>query len=160
MFRRLAMVVAIVLSASYAFAASSDEILGVWMTEGESATVEIVKEGDVYLGKIIALKEPLTQAGQPKKDVNNPDASKHNDPIIGLTMVWGFKFDEKKGAWVNGNIYDPEEGKSYYCKATIEDGKLMVRGSLGKLGLAGRTDIWTRKPAGTIPATAVPLVKE
>jgi uncharacterized protein (DUF2147 family) len=143
-----------VLSVSYAFAAPSDEILGVWMTEGESATVEIVKEGDTYMGRIIALKEPLTKEGQPKKDVNNPEVGKQNNPIIGLAMVWGFKFDEKKGAWVNGNIYDPEEGKSYYCKATIEDGKLMVRGSLGKLGLAGRTDIWTRKPAEAKPADA------
>lgn len=145
MLLRFAVVAALLLPAGQVFAVSADDILGVWLTEGETATVEVVQEGDAYVGKIVALKDPLTDEGKPKTDINNPDETKHSNPIIGLSMVWGFRFDEGSGKWVKGNIYDPEEGKTYHCKATIEDGKLMVRGSLDRMGLAGRTDTWTRK---------------
>ena len=38
---------------------------------------------------------------------NNPDKTKRNNPIIGLTILTGFKFDDDD-EWKGGDIYDPE----------------------------------------------------
>jgi uncharacterized protein (DUF2147 family) len=103
---------------------------------------EIFKCGDEYCGKIVWLKEPKNDEGKDKTDINNPDPEKRGRNIIGLNIVWGFKFD-KYGKWVGGKIYDPDNGKTYSCKMTLESEKLNVRGYMG-ISLLGRTTVWTR----------------
>jgi uncharacterized protein (DUF2147 family) len=63
--------------------------------------------------------------------------------IPGPPLLWGFKY---KGAnkWEGGKIYDPNNGKTYSCKMTLEGNTLKVRGFVG-ISLLGRTTIWTRK---------------
>src|ERR1044071_2661710 len=56
---------------------------GTWSTEGGKATVRIASCGTELCGTIVALKEPNDPAtGRPKTDVNNPDPSKRNRPMI------------------------------------------------------------------------------
>lgn len=47
--------------------------------------------------------------------------------------------------WDGGNILDPENGKVYKCKMSLEDGgqKLVVRGYIG-VSLLGRSQTWVR----------------
>lgn len=133
-----------------AWAGDADAIVGVWVTEGGRAHVEIAKEGGVYNGKIIWLLEPKYpdddekgMAGQEKVDRENPDPSRRNRPLIGLNMVTGFKY-AGDGKWRKGRIYDPENGKTYKCKITLTDrGTLKVRGFIG-VSLLGRTTEWKR----------------
>jgi len=133
----------IVLLASNAFAQKADTILGKWYTAGEKALVEIYKSGDSYCGKIIWLKEPKNENGTDKMDIYNPDESLKRRPVIGLDIVEGFKF-KGKNKWVNGKIYDPDNGKTYSCKMTLVGDELKVRGYIG-ISLIGRTTIWTRE---------------
>lgn len=67
----------------------------------------------------------------------------HNQPIIGMVVLTGLT--AKKQQWGNGQIVDPENGKSYKCALrTLENGKkLHVRGYLG-LPLLGRSQTWER----------------
>ena len=135
-----------------AWADDADGVLGQWVTADGKAKVEIVKDGDVYDGRIVWLKEPLYpaddaqgMAGKPKVDRKNPDPALQNRPIIGLPLVQGFKYDGDN-VWVDGTIYDPDSGKLYSCKMTLMmDGRLKVRGYVG-ISLFGRTEIWTRPP--------------
>ena len=122
--------------------ADGDVILGNWLTDEGKAEVELYKCGVEYCGKIVWLKEPKNDEGKDKTDINNPDPEKKGRNIIGLNIVWGFKYD-KYGKWVKGNIYDPDNGKTYSCKMTLEGDKLNVRGYVG-ISLLGRTTIWTR----------------
>lgn len=118
-----------------------DAIVGTWQTGSGKAKVQIVKEGDKYNGKIVWLKTPLNEEGKPKMDKNNPDAAKKTSPILGLNMLKGFKYD-KANLWSNGTIYDPENGKTYSCKMTLREEKLLdVRGFVG-VSMLGRTDTW------------------
>jgi len=134
------------------YADGPDGVLGMWMTAGGKARVEITKQGDVYGGSIVWLKEPLYPAddeqgmgGKPKVDRNNPDKSLRGQAIIGLKLVQGFKY-AGDNVWNDGTIYDPESGKTYSCKMTLMmDGSLRVRGYVG-ISLFGRTEIWTRPP--------------
>ena len=132
--------------------ADANQIVGSWSTPDDKAVVEIYQEGDQYFGKFAALKEPLYpaddekgMAGQAKVDRNNPDASQHKEPIIGLVMLNGMSYaGEKKGAhtWKGGTIYDPSNGKAYKCTIKLNaDGTLALRGFIG-VSLFGRTQEW------------------
>lgn len=121
----------------------ADDVTGIWLTGGkEPAKIQIYKAGEKYFGKIIWLKNP-TDNGKQKLDINNPDKAKRNNPLVGLIMLTGFKFDGDE-EWKGGDIYDPESGKTYSSYMYLKDkNTLKVRGYVG-ISLFGRTEAWTR----------------
>ena len=81
--------------------------------------------------------------GTPARDILNPDKNLHSRYILGLDMLDSL---EKKGdQYVNGKIYDPGNGKTYFCSVTVKGDVLKVKGSLDKKGLFGRTMDWYRE---------------
>ncbi len=68
---------------------------------------------------------------------------KHDQPIVGMVIMSGLKSAENQ--WGNGQILDPENGKTYKCTARLmENGKkLNVRGFIG-LPMFGRSQTWER----------------
>ncbi len=128
-------------------AVQADDIVGVWMSEGGKGRVEITKKGSVYSGRITWLAEPDypkgdPNAGEPKRDLNNPDEELRDRPIVGLTVLKDFEFDGEQ-TWTKGTIYDPENGKTYKCKITMQGDEMHVRGYIG-ISLIGRTTVWKR----------------
>lgn len=122
-----------------------DDVVGVWLTGKQTAHVEIFKTGKYYYGKIVWLKRPNDEAGNPRVDEHNPDAKLKSNPLMSLLLLKGFTYDDKH-LWNDGTIYDPEEGKTYSCKMWFEKGdtdNLKMRGFVG-VSLLGRTDTWTR----------------
>lgn len=147
---QLAVLAAFSASSLTAVAADGDAILGEWLTGGGSSKVEVYKKDDKYFGKIVWLKEPNIEAGQPnagspKVDSKNPEEARRKDPIVGLELLRDFVYDGT-AAWTKGTIYDPESGKTYSCTIKINDeGKLDVRGYIG-VPAFGRSTVWTRAP--------------
>jgi|SRR4030095_3385081 uncharacterized protein (DUF2147 family) len=121
----------------------ADDIIGTWLTGGkEPAKIQIYKSDGKFYGKIIWLKNP-TENGKQRVDANNPDKAKRSNPIIGLVMLMGFKFDGDD-EWKGGDIYDPESGKTYSSYIYLKDkDTLKIRGYVG-ISLFGRTETWTR----------------
>lgn len=130
--------------ASHAQSNEADAILGVWLTATAEAKIQIYKCGSEYCGKIAWMKEPLEEDGSRKVDNENPDESKRNRPILGLEILTQFEYDEDL-EWEDGEIYDPESGKTYSCIITLEEDRktLNVRGYIG-FSLIGRTEVWTK----------------
>lgn len=125
-----------------AMANTPDAVVGKWETEGGKSHVEIRKSGSQYVGKIVWLKEP-NRDGKPKTDRQNPEKSLQGRPILGLQVLSGFAF--KGGEWVDGKIYNPEDGKTYSCKMSLKDkNTLQVRGYVFNPAL-GKTQVWKRK---------------
>ncbi len=129
-----------------ALGASGSDILGLWITEGKDALIEVYEENGVYSGKIVSLKYPNywegEKKGQPKLDDKNPDEGLRSRPLVGTRIIRGFQF--KDGKWVEGEIYDPDNGKTYSCEIKLGgDGALEVRGYIG-VSLLGRTTKWER----------------
>lgn len=131
----------------------ADRILGTWYTAEDEAEVRIDLLDTGYAGTIVKLKEPNYPAddeegmgGKRKVDRNNPDAARRTQPIVGLRIMEGFRYgggDE----WLDGSIYDPNNGKTYRCKMRLTaDGRLKVRGYIG-ISLIGRTTEWRRAAA-------------
>lgn len=120
------------------FAQSSEEILGSWMSEDGKGIIEIYKhpESSKYFGKIIWLKEPFDAYGNTIKDVNGK-------AVLNMINLKDFVYSD--GQWTDGTVYDPESGKTYYSKLTLENkNKLKVRGSIDPMGWIGKTTYWQR----------------
>ncbi len=128
--------------------AQADRILGTWYTEEGTSTVDIYKGSDgKYHGKISWLDEP-NENGKPKLDKENPDPRLKKRPIMGLPLLKGFNYSSGKKQWVNGSIYDPDNGKTYDCYAWFEDGKynkLYLKGYVAGIRALGRKTQWERK---------------
>ena len=130
---------ALILSSSLSFA---QDVVGKWKLDDGSAIVEVYKAGDCYNGKIVWLETPTYKDGSPVLDTNNPDKNLQSRQLIGLNMLSGLK--KVDGEYKNGNIYDPGNGKTYYCSMKVKGDVLKVKGSLDKRGLLGRTMDWFR----------------
>ena len=133
-----------------AWASDAGQVLGYWLTPEDNAVIEIYRDGERFSGRIVSLKEPNypdghSQAGQPKRDLNNPDESKQDRLIVGLNMIEGFEHIGD-GRYESGTIYDPRNGVTYQCEMALQsDGTLEVRGYVG-LSLFGKTQVWRPRP--------------
>lgn len=145
---RAYLIIAMFLLSQPVSALTGDEVLGQWLTPEGKSKVEIFPCAEHYCGRIVWLKEPRfpeddPQAGETKIDRNNPNPALHKRPILGLQLMHGFVYDGE-GKWHKGQIYDPNNGKTYSCKMQLSDANtLEVRGFIG-ISLLGRTSIWRR----------------
>ncbi len=120
-------------------------ILGDWITvddnTGEQKSIVTIYQDDngKYYGKIVELfgHDAATAVCE---ECTGED---HNKPIVGLIIIRDMQLvnDELR----NGKVLDPDNGKFYYAKVYLKDGKLILRGSLDKAGLLGRSQTWLRK---------------
>lgn len=124
------------------FAASAQDVLGKWKLENGSAIVQVYQSGDSFNGKIVWLQKATEADGTPAVDKNNPDPAKQSRKLMGLNMLFGLK--KVGNEYTGGKIYDPANGKTYYCSFKVEGNTLRVRGSLDKKGFLGRTMNWYR----------------
>lgn len=133
---------ALALGATMSTAGAASPV-GVWQTGGGKSHIEIYKCGSDMCGKIVWLKSPNGADGKPARDRHNPDASKRNQPVLGLQILSGLK-PSSKNEWKSGRIYDPENGKTFGAQMTLaSDGTLKIRGYEG-MPMLGETRTWTR----------------
>ena len=135
-FLSLMLMVATLISAQVPF-------LGEWVTiddaSGEKKSVVNIYQADngMYYGQIVTLFEDPDALCTECKDAD------YNQPIVGLTIVRDMQLVE--GELRGGKVLDPENGKLYYAKIYLDKGNLILRGSLDKRGLLGRSQTWIRK---------------
>jgi uncharacterized protein (DUF2147 family) len=124
--------------------------VGYWTTiddDGKTpkAVVNIVANQGKLSGRIVKLMNPKEK--DPK--CRECEGAKHNQPIVGLEIMWGLKKDGDE--WSGGHILDPDNGKEYKCYVEVIDGgkQLQVRGYIG-IALLGRTQYWRRATAPAV----------
>ena len=127
----------------------ADRILGTYYViepdSKEESKVHIYKTNDgKYHGKIIWMKNPNFPDGSPKMDIKNPDPKLRSVRGDRIVLMKNFTYNPKNGEWINGEIYNPVEGKTYKCKLAFEsETKLKVRGYVGIPAL-GRSMYWKK----------------
>ncbi|MFO8022727.1 MAG: DUF2147 domain-containing protein [Perlabentimonas sp.] len=144
--KRLFIVTLLLFFSSCLLAQNANKVLGVWLTQDGDSKVTITKDSNgKFNGEITWLDEPLNEDGNPKVDKENPKKSLQSRPILGLRLLEGFKYDKSKEEWVDGTIYDPNNGKTYKCLMWFDEdpNKLSVKGYIG-FSLIGREVVWTR----------------
>lgn len=114
----------------------ADAILGEWWTQAKDGRVEFSRARDgTYQGVLL-------YGVRARKDVHNPNPALRERSLIGAVLMWNLRYED--GRYVDGYVYNPEDGDTYRVKAWLTSARsLNVRGFLG-LSLFGQTHTWTR----------------
>ena len=127
-----------------AAAADLDSPVGEWRTIDDNTgkpkgIVKIYLQGDTLFGAVVKSLVPTP----PNPVCVACTDDRKNQPIFGLQFIRGLHKDGDH--WDGGTILDPETGKIYSCRITLQDGgrKLSVRGYFAALFM-GRTQVWDR----------------
>lgn len=124
------------------------EFLGEWKTVSDKtgeqeAVVRIFKATNgMYYGKIERFINP-EYAGKGFR-CDKCEGADHNQLIEGLIIVRELKYEN--GKMIGGHVLDPESGKIYYGAITFDAAtkNIVLRGSLDKRGIFGRSQTWVR----------------
>jgi uncharacterized protein (DUF2147 family) len=147
-------ILCLVLFTAVALADDRASIFGRWASN--NSILEIGETNGVLHATIVSILDPLYKPGEDgpvgttRVDLHNPDASLRTRPLIGMDLLDGYQY--KDGKW-QGNLYDPESGKTYKSQITLAaDGTLQMRGYVG-VPMFGRTAVWApvSSCSGAIP---------
>ena len=126
--------------------AQVSKMIGQWNTYDDKtgdlrSTVNIYEENGTYQGVITTLYEKDSNG---KFKVMKAPYAKEFEGVVGTKLFREMKAD---GEHLKGKIYDPESQKTYFGKVSYKakTDELILRGSLDKAGLLGRSQIWKRK---------------
>ncbi|UFH54637.1 DUF2147 domain-containing protein [Spirosoma sp. KNUC1025] len=122
-----------------------DAVLGKWLSSKKRNQVLIYKQGDKYYGKIVWMLEPNDPATKkPKLDVENPDEKLRQHPLVNLIVLKNLTYQGNR-VWGGGEVYNPEDGKTYNCDVILKDANnLDIHGYIMGISFLGRTRTWTR----------------
>ena len=125
--------------------AQVSKMLGQWNTFDDKtgdmrSCVNITEKDGVYNCEVIKLYEKDADGNY---KVMQPPYAKEYEGVVGTQL-----FSEMKvsGDQLKGRVYDPESQKTYFGKVSYKDqtDELILRGSLDKAGLLGRSQTWKR----------------
>lgn len=110
---------------------NSDDIMGRWMSTKNNLEVEIFKNADQYNARVVWIddRNDRSRPMNVRCDRKNPNVELRNRKILGLKVLYGLVYNADYKEWMNGKIYDPENGKEWNAKAWLtKEGVLKVRG--------------------------------
>jgi uncharacterized protein (DUF2147 family) len=136
--------VGMLLSIATSVAAAQLTPVGLWRSiddQTDKAKAEIrIREGagGVMVGVV---EKALAKTEFPNCNLCTDD--RKDKPKLGMEIIRGAKKAEDKEVWEDGNILDPDNGKTYALRMTPLEGgsKLQIRGYFGPFY---RTQIWVR----------------
>jgi uncharacterized protein (DUF2147 family) len=136
---------ALLLSAQLAHADETSPV-GLWQTIDDvthkpTALIRITEQDGRLQGRIEKLI--LAHGANPNPPCRACTGTLKDQPLVGLTILSGLKKDG--ASYSGGEILDPNNGKTYRSKLTLQDGgkKLDVRGYIGT-PMLGRSQVWIR----------------
>lgn len=126
--------------------AQVDKMLGQWNTFDDKtgdmrSCVNITEKNGEYFGEVILLYEKDANGNY---KVMQPPYAKEFEGVVGTQLFSEMKVD---GDQLKGKVYDPESQKTYFGKVSYKakTDEIVLRGSLDKAGLLGRSQTWKRK---------------
>ena len=132
--------------ATWTFAqAQVSKMLGQWNTFDDKtgdmrSCVNITEKDGVYNCEVIRLYEKDADGNY---KVMQPPYAKEYEGVVGTQL-----FSEMKvsGDHLKGRVSDPESQKTYFGKVSYKNqtDELILRGSLDRAGLLGRSQTWKR----------------
>lgn len=112
------------------FSVAVAEPIGLWMTEGGRSLVNIAdcapegQQSRLLCSKIIWLKEPFNKNGELLRDKKNEQKEMRSRPILGMPVLSNLQ-QVQNNTW-NGQVYNPEDGKTYRAQVVAETDKTLV----------------------------------
>ena len=119
--------------------------VGVWTTYSDrtgkpDGLVRIAEVDGVFTGIVI---EVLSET-DPNPVCERCEGELKGKPVVGMAILRGLRREGE--GYGGGTILDPDDGRTYRCKASLRDGgaRLEVRGYFGA-PIFGRTQVWVRR---------------
>ena|ERR1700761_1159937 len=130
---------------------AASAIEGNWLVSSRDAIIRIERQGDRFVGAIVwQLHDTYGPEDGPElngkivTDRHNPDPALRSRPLTGLRLLWGLRYDADAHAWVDGHVYNSDNGKEYHCQIHLPSpDQLVLHGYVGITLLGGNTT-WTR----------------
>ncbi|OGI11344.1 MAG: hypothetical protein A2Y40_00695 [Candidatus Margulisbacteria bacterium GWF2_35_9] len=155
MIKKMMLGIMVFLVSAFAFAIDAESVVGTWANWNDENTtidshVQIYRDGKEFKGKIVWLREPLfpadhEQAGKEKVDLKNGEEKLRTRKVLGLEMLYSFKYNSNDQRWVDGKVYNANDGKIYTGNMwLLDNGNLKLKGSIDAWGLIGKEKTWTR----------------
>lgn len=121
--------------------AKSDALLRIWETEEKDGRMQLLKSGDGYYARMLYGKQLLESDGITyKKDIHNPDTALRSRVLKNYTFITGLIYKNDK--WVDGKIYNFNDGNSYDVNIELKNGLLYMRVFKG-VPMFGKTLKWS-----------------
>ena len=121
----------------------SQDVFGTWRTiddeTGEAkSTVRIYEEKGKVFGEIIDIYNETDKNAL----CENCEGDEYNKPVIGLVII---KDMAKEGdEYTDGTIFDPERGKKYKCRLSIDEDNPDILEVRGYVSIFYATQYWER----------------
>jgi uncharacterized protein (DUF2147 family) len=127
-------------------APATDPTFGDWLTATGDGKVRVgpcAANPAQACGALVWLKPAADAQQAPLRDANNLDPALRSRPMLGVLIISDFH-REASGAWGDGKIYDPNDGKTYKAKMNLApDGTLKVSGCVM---VFCKAQTWTKAP--------------
>lgn len=120
--------------------------VGEWETIDENShrvksLVLLSWQGHELVGRI---QKILDTAAPPHAVCQRCAGVRRDQPIEGMTFLWGLTRGGEVGVYEGGTVLDPSNGKEYRCRVRLRpDGNLEIRGYVG-IPMFGRSQVWRR----------------
>lgn len=144
------LIVAFLLIITFSLKAQSDStalkkdlIIGNWSVFSNQAAIQIIEDNGIFEGKIIWLSE-TNKNKLPSKDVNNIEKAKRKRPILNLTCLYGFQYNETYEIWEKGYFYNPLTGDTIKATLKMKDDNTIEMTGFAGFSLDFVTETWLR----------------
>jgi uncharacterized protein (DUF2147 family) len=126
-------------------------IVGDWLVDSRDAVIHIERVGDQYQGYIrwqlhdrYGPEDGPALNGKIVTDRNNPNPALRQQPLTGLRLLTGLRYDARNNKWTGGRVYNSDNGKTYNCLVRLlSPDRLQLRGYIG-ISLFGGNTVWSR----------------
>lgn len=127
--------------------AQKDNIERTWYNAEKTSKIQVYRATDgKFYGKIIWLQKPNDESGKPRTDSKNSDEKLRSKPLLDALILKNFtKSKDDAGVYEGGTVYDPNSGKTYCGKLTLNSNnkEIKLKGFICGFSLLGRSSTWT-----------------
>jgi Uncharacterized protein conserved in bacteria (DUF2147) len=148
MLKRLFTVMLVLIATSaVAIAQSASDVTGLWFmfdlnAKEPSGIVQVYEhDGKIYGRTLVSYEKDGSVRNYTESGLDKAPHLAGNPPMLGLDVIWGLQWDEKKQTYNNGSIMDPRKKSPYNAEIKRSGDLLKMRGSVGPFGA---TIDWTR----------------
>ena len=91
----------------------SDRICGRWESTEKNLIVQVYREENKFIAKIVWFNANDGKAMESWTDRNNPNEALRNRKILGMSVLTDLIYKENSNSWENGMIYDAKHGHEW-----------------------------------------------
>jgi uncharacterized protein (DUF2147 family) len=125
---------------------AQSDIHGYWANDSKTIIIKMYdNEKGQTRGKVVWLRDSIDALGNDRRDVRNSNINLRSRKIIGMDILYAYKYDAKDHEWESGTIYNFDNGTEYHGKMWIDkEDNLYIKGYWWWFWFLSKTKYWER----------------